>query len=399
MKKRIMMALSLSLVLVLTLAGSASAADVTSSLTNPGFETGDTTGWTETIPSGGSIEVVTYHIADFPAAPDSEYLGPVYYAQDGFYFALLKVGQEDELTTLSQSVEAEVDDMISGWAFFDTDECTDGQYNDWAEVVILDDELELVETVFSSDAVSVGCDGETPWTAWSYTFVSAGTYTLAARVANYGDSDVDSWLGLDLAEGGELANRFSGGGKIIQEGEGKKKEWPKITFGGWSGYTAAMGDMVGQWQVTFHNVAGEDLDKATFTSWWVNDLTFADFADPPAVPIADPPASLANFAQVRLFGMIEYADGSMAYGTLVINGMDNGEPGNISEKGVANDITSDGIRFILWSGGPLYDSYLSGDFADDQSDAGPDDGVRHELDGGNLQVVDPPVEEPPIIVF
>ncbi|MFC1923951.1 hypothetical protein ACFLT3_00800 [Chloroflexota bacterium] len=379
MKKRIIMALSLSLVLVLSLAGIASAADVTSDLNNPGFETGDTTGWTEDTTNNGAVSVVTSH-SDFADTNN-------WNAQEGFYFALLEPGDADDTTVLSQSVDALIDDTISGWAFFD-----DRDYvGDWAEVVIIDPSAGET-AVFSAD----DSGGDTPWTAWQYTCIEDGVHIIEARIANYSDSLFDSYLGLDLAEEGELVNRFSGGGKIIQEGEGKKKEWPKITFGGWSGYTAAMGDMVGQWEVNFHNVGNDDLDKATFTSWWVNDLSFADFADPPEVPIADPPASLANFAQVRLFGVIEYDDGSMAYGTLVINGMDNGEPGNVDEKG-NNDITSDGIRIILFSGGSrIYDSYLSGDFEDDQSNPG--DGVRHELDGGNLQIVDPPVE-PPIIVF
>ena len=184
-----------------------------------------------------------------------------------------------------------------------------------------------------------------------------------------------------------LIDKFSGGGKIIQEGQGKSKTWPKITWGGWAGTTC--GDVpVGQFEVTFHNVGNDDLDKAKFISWWVNDLDYEDFSNV-GCPGADPPPSEANFAQVRLFGQIEDKNGSViGYGTLVINGMDNGEPGNIDED--ANEVTSDGIRFILFSGGScIYDSYLSGDFLADQADPCSDDGVRHELDSGNLQIVVP----------
>ncbi len=96
---------------------------------------------------------------------------------------------------------------------------------------------------------------------------------------------------------------------------------------------------------------------------------------------------------MRLFGQIQDENEQIiGLGTLVINGMDNGEPGNIDEKG-ENEITSDGIRFILFSGGSrIYDSYIGfpgvdGDFQDDQANPSSDNGVRHELDSGNLQIV------------
>ena len=52
----------------------------------------------------------------------------------------------------------------------------------------------VVATVFSA---SVSTGGSTPWTYWEYTFTAAGTYTVETRVANWIDSAVDSYMGLD----------------------------------------------------------------------------------------------------------------------------------------------------------------------------------------------------------
>lgn len=234
--------------------------------------------------------------------------------------------------------------------------------------------------------------------SWTYTgAMECGEEGIIAW-ANYDEDplfDDEPW---DEAYKYWLTDKFSGGGKIIQEGQGKSKTWPKITWGGWAGTTCygnnnAVANFngyypVGEFEVTFHNVGNDDLDKAKFVSWWVNYLDYADFSND--CPGADPPPSEANFAQVSLFGQIEDKNGSViGYGTLVINGMDNGEPGNIDEDA---EVTSDGIRFILFSGGSrIYDSYLSGDFLADQADPCSDNGVRHELDSGNLQIVVPPL--------
>jgi len=268
---------------------------------------------------------------------------------------------------------------------------------------VLDDGDNPVENVLVTFWIEYGPNYEGPHTNSTYLHTArtsangqaSWTYTGAMECgeegiiawANYDEDPLYAGEPYDEAYKYWLLDKFSGGGKIIQEGEGKSKTWPKITWGGWAGTTC--GDVpVGQFEVTFHNVGNDDLDKAKFISWWVNDLDYEDFSNV-GCPGADPPPSEANFAQVRLFGQIEDKNGSViGYGTLVINGMDNGEPGNIDED--ANEVTSDGIRFILFSGGScIYDSYLSGDFLADQADPCSDDGVRHELDSGNLQIVVP----------
>lgn len=180
------MTISISLVLVLSLAGSVFAAAVYP--TNASFETGDTTGWTETIPAEASINVVTSFTSD---------AGTVYNAQDGMYFAALKTDGPGSLTKLTQPISVAAGDTVSGWAFFDAWDYW--PFNDSAEVFILAaDGVTVVASVFYSDVAAVGDYGETLWTSWSHTFASAGTYYVEAQITNSLDSVLDSYMGLDL---------------------------------------------------------------------------------------------------------------------------------------------------------------------------------------------------------
>ena len=206
MKRMILMALSLLLVLVLSLSGVASAYDL---MTNASFETGDTTGWTETVPVGASISVVTTFTSD---------QSTVFNPKNGAYFAVLKTDGPGSLTKLSQSLNVLAGETISGWAFFDARDYV--PYNDWAEVVILDETMVQVASVFYADTSMVGNYGETAWTAWSHTFASAGTYTVEARITNSLDSILDSYMGFDVNQG----NKVTGGGTV---------DWPggRVTYG------------------------------------------------------------------------------------------------------------------------------------------------------------------------
>jgi hypothetical protein len=206
MKKRILMAVSISAILVLSLAGSVYAA--AASLSNPGFETGDTTGWTETIPSGGSINVVTSYVTD---------LSNTWTAKDGDYFAVLKTDGAGSSTALSQSVTVMNGDTISGWAFFDA---RDGlPWDDDAAVVILDETLAIVDVPFYADVEMVGNYGDKPWTAWSYTFTADGTYTVEARITNYGDDLGDSRMGFDIDFMPAVSTSLLSGPATVEVGE------------------------------------------------------------------------------------------------------------------------------------------------------------------------------------
>jgi hypothetical protein len=94
---------------------------------------------------------------------------------------------QDVYTTLSQSVTLVAGQTISGYAFFSTPEQPGGSFNDDGYVVIEDATGAVVATVFSA-SVDANGSGDSPWTAWSYTVPTNGTYTVEAGAANRGDS-------------------------------------------------------------------------------------------------------------------------------------------------------------------------------------------------------------------
>jgi hypothetical protein len=190
MKKGILTALVLSLTLVFTFASTVLAGPI--SLTNPGFETGNTTGWTETVPPGGSIAVVGSHTSDW---------GTLYSPQGGLCFARLKTDGPGSESKLSQSFAGLAGDTISGWAFFDAWDYV--PYNDYAYVRVTDP-AGVVTQVFYSDINATGNYGETPWTVWSYTLALSGSYTVVAGVANALDSILDSYMGFDMESDFEI---------------------------------------------------------------------------------------------------------------------------------------------------------------------------------------------------
>jgi len=188
-----------------------------------------------------------------------------------------------------------------------------------------------------------------------------------------------------------LTDKFSGGGKIIQEdSELKKKDWNKITWGGWAGYCE--GYPIGSFEVTFHNVSEDQLDKATFTTEYYEEFAaLLDWLvyDTAPCPPADPPESYANFVWLNVEGSLVYRDGTVEHGWhLGIRATDNGEPGNVKDP--EGDVASDSIVFALWDDewSLEYESFLTGDFDADQDCFF---SLRHELDGGNLQIVVPPI--------
>jgi hypothetical protein len=148
---------------------------------NGSFETGNLTGWTAS-PSSLAGAVSSYHT--FSPAPFT----PI----DGNFFALLSAGAGANVyTTLSQSFSANAGDTISGWAFFQAVDYM--PFNDDAYVRIVQGN----QILFASSVSAVGDLGSTPWTFFSYTFPSSGTFTIEAGVRNVADNLFNSVLGLD----------------------------------------------------------------------------------------------------------------------------------------------------------------------------------------------------------
>lgn len=139
-------------------------------LTNPGFESGDTSGWTETR-SGGAIQV----LGNDPA--------------EGAFYAALIAGVEDQYVTVSQSFSALAGDTLSFAARF----IVADSFDDDAFVSVFD--ASNVET--SLYTASVSNPGSGQWVSVDYTFIAGGSYTLVAGVRNFQDDALSSVLAFD----------------------------------------------------------------------------------------------------------------------------------------------------------------------------------------------------------
>jgi len=162
-----------------------SASSAHAVLVNSGFETGDLTGWTPNVPSGGSAAAVT--TGQGGITPLS-----------GNWMAELKTDGPGSFTTLSQSILLGVGDSVHGFVnWFNGETIKDAPtFNDQVSIEILDTSLAWVATPFfaQSDGSPSGPSG---WTPWWFTASTADTYIVLANIANGGDSSVDSYLYLD----------------------------------------------------------------------------------------------------------------------------------------------------------------------------------------------------------
>lgn len=136
------------------------ATSANATLINPGFESG-LTGWT----TAGSAAAVTTH-------------SPSYSPQEGSSFLRL-------FGTASQAVSLSAGQMLSGWAAFDWNDYS--PYLDYAAVRIYGASGLLATPWYENGSGQPsGWDG--PWTEWSFTAATAGTYTLQYSAGNTGDS-------------------------------------------------------------------------------------------------------------------------------------------------------------------------------------------------------------------
>ena len=174
-----------------------------------------------------------------------------------------------------------------------------------------------------------------------------------------------------------LDHRITGGGNIT---EGRRKNAAKITFGGNVGIAGGEG-LVGQYQINFHNVSNNDLDREHFHT---TKITFLDFKWLFFCPQPDPPDdAFFNWARFKADGRFSGDEGVWSVDVRVA---DHGEGKN----------AQDTIRIKLYDvptaeqGGtnsPVYDSldWAGGDFPADWI-CPTLEWLRHELDGGNIQI-------------
>lgn len=137
---------------------------------NPGFELGDTTGWASSDPTltGASTALGSFT------------------AYEGTYFGYATGGAQDVFTTLSQTFVLTAGQTLKGVVGFRANDVYQDSgtiYNDSAYLTINGD------TVFSSDVLTVGDFQSSPWTPFSITSLTGGTFTLELGSANHGDGE------------------------------------------------------------------------------------------------------------------------------------------------------------------------------------------------------------------
>lgn len=153
--------------------------------------------------------------------------------------------------------------------------------------------------------------------------------------------------------------RVSGGGQIIEE-VGDKKDWYKISFGGGIWDVGSEG-YIGDWEVNFHNVSVNLLDKTKFHTTAISEINFS------------PPGSSTTCVAAMNF---------TAYGEW------NGVPGYkiIFRAGDADSPKgTDTVRVELYnpSNVKVYDTHWVNEFTDESSCVGT---ARTGLDNGNIKI-------------
>jgi len=179
-----------SIALILVASGGKSAL-AASSLVNGNFETGDLSGWSvDTTASGENASAVTSYTTADPFQYCEWDCPPNYLSalpHEGSYFALLKVADQSQWTTISQPFTASNGDRVSGWVFtletlYQTRGFTTPGFDDKGEVVLTDGSGTPVATLFK-DTGSSG-DYNSPWRYWEYNFTDLpgeGQFQIQAK--------------------------------------------------------------------------------------------------------------------------------------------------------------------------------------------------------------------------
>lgn len=146
-------------------------------IVNPGFESGNLTGWTTS--GAGPVAVVT------------TYSG--YTAKSGNYFATVTGGCSS--TVLQQTFTALVGESLSGWSFFKANDYA--PYNDSGTVTLSMVGASSSTVLFQSSVAAVGNYGTTGWIPWTFTAPASGNYTIKITSTNALDCGLSSVVGID----------------------------------------------------------------------------------------------------------------------------------------------------------------------------------------------------------
>lgn len=190
MKKAVLMAVGMMTV--------ALHAHAISTIVNPGFETGDLTGW-DTNLNGGVAEVVSS--ASTLTAPS------------GNYFLCLTAGDANAYVQAAQFFYMSAGEQLSGFAAFETPESSPTTYNDDALALITFLSLSGGATTTELFSQSANSGGSTlGWVSWSFTAATSGYYALQFGVENVADNLNDSKAYFDIGPANANAATVPDGG-------------------------------------------------------------------------------------------------------------------------------------------------------------------------------------------
>jgi hypothetical protein len=228
---------------------------------------------------------------------------------------------------------------------------------------------------------------------FTYAGASPGTDSITACIDSDASTTCDALEPTATADATKywLEHYVTGGGQLV---EGRGKGAAKISSSGNVGFDLA-GNVIGQWQINFHNVNNDDLDRGHFHTTSFQSLVFTN-AGCTAEP--DPPDADYVAAVFTAHGRFNGEDGWAIWVSLA----DYGEPGagldsarirlyRLPTNFAAANIEYDSWNQDTWGGGSQFG--YTGDFPDDDlpSLCGPGvtQSVRTKLDHGNYQIHPP----------
>ena len=175
------------------------------SIRNGDFESNPTDGWTVSGPGS-----VTWANNDVYYTFD----GAVIHPQHGSSFVVVYPSDSapSVYTSIAQPFDAAAGNSVSGYAFFDA-----GPWSDPASYgQVLIQQGTIILKTFTVQSVGPGM--HTGWTEWSYTFATAGTYSITARVTVASDGSQPPALGVDNVSVTAMATADAGGPYFVDEG-------------------------------------------------------------------------------------------------------------------------------------------------------------------------------------
>lgn len=186
------------------------ALGVSAAVLNGGFETGTLAGWSLT--GAGSAQTAALGVTPpfgsyqgfIETTGNATALAPTVAAALGVSgSAILGLGTGTPVngTALSQAITVPAGAVLSfDWNFISDELNETATYNDFAFFTVSGSAYLLASrnsSTFSLSSPPPGFDGQTGWSTSTYTFATAGTYTIGFGVLNVGDAGHNSGLLLD----------------------------------------------------------------------------------------------------------------------------------------------------------------------------------------------------------